>query len=1192
MAFQLRNNQPLEDFFNSDLSSHINLDLNLYFQEINLEKICNLSSALAQCQNLERLFLNLEFKKIDSHGMSYLSSALINLNNLSSLTLMLGHQQIDDEGITFLSSVFEKLFKLQSLTLSLQQNKITENDFKILSALQNCQNLITLNFDVSQNKINALGASKLGNALTYLKNLKTLKLNVSNNNICEKGANDLGASLEKCVNLQNLKLCLNKNLCDDSCMFGMNDSQKSFANLKSLSLDFSQNQISSRGIQNLGLLLSCFSNLACLKLKLDENQVDDIGIQTLVTHLKNCKSISTLEISLSQNSLGVNSAFNLSLLIENQTNMSKLNLNLSNNQLGPEGAFSHISVLQKCKNLTTLELILQFNQIGEKGAINLGSALSCCSQITYLMIDLSSNCTQGENIKNEKDGRKIFDIFQLADVARERSQRKIILYLQIGQTGYWLFNLKSPLRMSNGFSRQKGSSIFKNKLRKIDYKIKLDWSMKIITKLDLFSQPFNFHQSRNTLKKGTIQGIIFSLLILLTTFAYFLYLTLQYIQNKIDPIFRSQSFVSNELIQVSLQENLVAFKFDYGIDQSVDQYQNQMNLTYIVPLATISFQKQQSFNQTHINIIKCSMPELQDYYCLDFTGLENQQLQFSSNEKILSVISIYIYSCQVIDNIKSFTPDNCANQTDINNLIDDPKTLLSLKLYTQQYNIDSNSDTIQQQNFQVEEEEILDDQGTFNINVPNLMVKSKYSVEVNQIRQQNENTTEDFFSTLQDDIFEKDQQKQLKNKQKPNFKQKQQLIKNSYFKRYQQNKKTQLVSTFQEKVFSNKIRKKSLSLSPLRRQPQKNQNLSQSNICSDDLNNKAHQQFSHQQNEQKEKFCGIFQNNRELCQSEYKFHDSQQSQKFSLQQNDYAITRLYTNSSSNNYIISPKLNEKQIVDNQGDLISQSQNTNTCMQHLSQRELILEEENKKISLGKKSCEISEQAIFIICYGLSQCTSLQSLLVDLQFDDVGAKSISDLGSGLSNLTNLINLKLFLSKTNICDDGISALANGLQKCSNLTYLALYLQENNIQNQGLSNLGVQLARCTNLVSLIIDLNNNQVGAQGLNTFGNGISFCKKLQTLNISLNQNQLCSKAISSFGVCLAECSNLKFLDLQIQNNQINNQGIYKFASEIVNNKSIIQLTMLIDKSNIQTILRYLLLKKLTTLVILIIDINNQL
>ncbi|KAL4493386.1 hypothetical protein ABPG73_007193 [Tetrahymena malaccensis] len=262
------------------------------------------------------------------------------------------------------------------------------------------------------------------------------------------------------------------------------------------------------------------------------------------------------------------------------------------------------------------------------------------------------------------------------------------------------------------------------------------------------------------------------------------------------------------------------------------------------------------------------------------------------------------------------------------------------------------SDTIQQQNFQVEEEEILDDQGTFNINVPNLMVKSKYSVEVNQIRQQNENTTEDFFSTLQDDIFEKDQQKQLKNKQKPNFKQKQQLIKNSYFKRYQQNKKTQLVSTFQEKVFSNKIRKKSLSLSPLRRQPQKNQNLSQSNICSDDLNNKAHQQFSHQQNEQKEKFCGIFQNNRELCQSEYKFHDSQQSQKFSLQQNDYAITRLYTNSSSNNYIISPKLNEKQIVDNQGDLISQSQNTNTCMQHLSQRELILEEENKKISLGKK------------------------------------------------------------------------------------------------------------------------------------------------------------------------------------------------------------------------------------------------
>ncbi|EAR91391.2 hypothetical protein TTHERM_00592770 (macronuclear) [Tetrahymena thermophila SB210] len=114
-----------------------------------------------------------------------------------------------------------------------------------------------------------------------------------------------------------------------------------------------------------------------------------------------------------------------------------------------------------------------------------------------------------------------------------------------------------------------------------------------------------------------------------------------------------------------------------------------MNLTYIVPLATMSFKNQQSFSLTHINIIKCSMPELTGYYCLDYTELENKYLELSSNQNIFSSISIYIYSCQVIDNIKSFVPNNCANQTDINNLIDGNTAQLNLKIYTQQYNITS-----------------------------------------------------------------------------------------------------------------------------------------------------------------------------------------------------------------------------------------------------------------------------------------------------------------------------------------------------------------------------------------------------------------------------------------------------------------------------------------------------------------------
>ncbi|KAL4470490.1 hypothetical protein ABPG74_012101 [Tetrahymena malaccensis] len=221
----------------------------------------------------------------------------------------------------------------------------------------------------------------------------------------------------------------------------------------------------------------------------------------------------------------------------------------------------------------------------------------------------------------------------------------------------------------------------------------------ILSKLDLFSQPFLFKLNNNQLKKGTIQGFISSLGIFGIVFGYFIYLSIQFFGNKFDPVFRSQSFISNELIEVPLHENLVAFKMIQSLNQSLEQYQDQMNKTYIVPVATIGFQNATAYETIYLDIIKCSYPDLQNYSCLDFTKLSQKNLYTSQNEKLFSVISIFFYSCLVQDNVKQNIPQNCASQDDINNLVDSAYTEIHLKLFTQQYNITSKQNQINYKSF-------------------------------------------------------------------------------------------------------------------------------------------------------------------------------------------------------------------------------------------------------------------------------------------------------------------------------------------------------------------------------------------------------------------------------------------------------------------------------------------------------------
>ncbi|KAL4462176.1 hypothetical protein ABPG73_018921 [Tetrahymena malaccensis] len=190
----------------------------------------------------------------------------------------------------------------------------------------------------------------------------------------------------------------------------------------------------------------------------------------------------------------------------------------------------------------------------------------------------------------------------------------------------------------------------------------------LLSKLDFFSQPFLFNLNNNQLKKGTIQGAIFSLGIQLTVLAYFIYLTMLYFQNKIDPIFRSQSFISNDLIEIPLREDLVVFRFQADLKQNLDQFEKQMNLTYIVPVAQMGYQNGSDYQMTTLNVIKCSSQSLSNYYCLDYSNFPYQNLMEITEKETTRSVNIPEFITKSRESIEQSQKiqlnTSCQNQQD------------------------------------------------------------------------------------------------------------------------------------------------------------------------------------------------------------------------------------------------------------------------------------------------------------------------------------------------------------------------------------------------------------------------------------------------------------------------------------------------------------------------------------------------
>ncbi|EAR97783.2 AMP-binding enzyme family protein (macronuclear) [Tetrahymena thermophila SB210] len=207
----------------------------------------------------------------------------------------------------------------------------------------------------------------------------------------------------------------------------------------------------------------------------------------------------------------------------------------------------------------------------------------------------------------------------------------------------------------------------------------------IYSKLDFFSSHFTFNTGNQQAKRGTLFGTALSFFIFVITLSYLVYIIKQYINNQIEPTFRSQSFINDDLISVPLNSDLVGFRFENGISQSIQS----PDKTYLVYLAFFFYSSPNDNQFIPLNVIDCTNTNLIGFKCLDFSSVQNYTLALNTNQDIKSSVQIFTYGCRDIDTLKTFVPNNCAEQNEIDSMINGINSVLRFKLFTSQYNTTS-----------------------------------------------------------------------------------------------------------------------------------------------------------------------------------------------------------------------------------------------------------------------------------------------------------------------------------------------------------------------------------------------------------------------------------------------------------------------------------------------------------------------
>ncbi|KAL4480192.1 hypothetical protein ABPG74_020708 [Tetrahymena malaccensis] len=213
----------------------------------------------------------------------------------------------------------------------------------------------------------------------------------------------------------------------------------------------------------------------------------------------------------------------------------------------------------------------------------------------------------------------------------------------------------------------------------------------ILKKFDLFASEFSFYlENKQQNRKKTWKGGLVSIIIIGISLYYFIYLMQNYSQNKIDPKYKLQSFISEDKIEYMPQNDYFGFDLAFlnGKLSDLEQQTGKQYLTFI-PAFSVSLVGQQDPIYIMLDIFQCQSEKLKGYKCIDFSKSQGYQLVLNDSTNYISELMIVVYKCTDTDFFKKTVPNNCASDQEINDLLNSKNNQFEIKMKVSQFNTTS-----------------------------------------------------------------------------------------------------------------------------------------------------------------------------------------------------------------------------------------------------------------------------------------------------------------------------------------------------------------------------------------------------------------------------------------------------------------------------------------------------------------------
>ncbi|KAL4508892.1 hypothetical protein ABPG73_006278 [Tetrahymena malaccensis] len=195
----------------------------------------------------------------------------------------------------------------------------------------------------------------------------------------------------------------------------------------------------------------------------------------------------------------------------------------------------------------------------------------------------------------------------------------------------------------------------------------------------------------------------------------------------------------------------------------------------------------------------------------------------------------------------------------------------------------------------------------------------------------------------------------------------------------------------------------------------------------------------------------------------------------------------------------------------------------------------------LELSLKSCFLGYINFSKITSGLSMCTNLKYMKIDLYNNQIQADGLHYLGLAISNFKLIETIKIDLRRNNIGPDGLNKLVSSFLNCQNLSTLILGLKSNNISGKSFTKSCTALIQSPSLKTLALDLSKNNINANLALCISSELAKTQTIQILKINFSKNIIGDLGVFGLSQNLFKSTCIQSLVLRLSYNKITEEGL---------------------------------------------------